>query len=530
VNGVALIVPPGGPGYYKDFTPDAGGAIAGSIYKNSEIECNGSTGNTWYCVQVYRDGKPGPETPYSVVAATFNLNTATPTVQAPPPPPATFPYIMANPIAAQTISNFPLNFGSGSGIGANYQGALEAAGTYLRSNGSSVFAPVTAGQIATDLLTVPTLNGLVYWNGSGLSSSPTGGAGTLCATSTNGGAPAWSSCAGSTSTSWSALSAPSANLSLSMGQRTTNLSWGTGTGATPLFTFDGAAGNGTGPTVMIKGQNIATGADIFKVTDSLGNEYVRVAYGLEGVRFDQNIQTTQVVGRGDIGQPLFIRNAGGLGFGDIYIQPDAPAAVVTGGSVQITGGPGGTNMAGGFVTLTGGPGNGNGPAGGVSIGGGAGGPTGTGGAVTITGGSAGGGNNDGGKISLRGGQKAGTGIAGFVEIVDADDISKSARIRVSSLPTGTAAIAGIALTGTTSLDFDLSAAGVTCQDLTMTITGTMDGDAVSIGVPNGLASTAGITLSAWVSAANTVTVRACDVTSSNPNPAAATVRAIVWKF
>src|SRR5262249_33541791 len=106
VNGVALIVPPGGPAYYKDFTPDAAGACAWTTYKNNEIECNGATGNTWYGVQVYRDGKPGPETPYSVVAATFNLNTATPTVQAPPPPPATFPYIMANPLAAQTIANF----------------------------------------------------------------------------------------------------------------------------------------------------------------------------------------------------------------------------------------------------------------------------------------------------------------------------------------------------------------------------------------------------------------------------------------
>src|SRR5919108_3940153 len=133
VNGVALIAPPGGPGYYKDFTPDASGAIAGNIYRNSEIECNGATGNTWYGVQVYRDGKPGPETPYSVLAATFNLNTATPTVQTPPPPPATFPYLMANPIAAQTISNFPLNLGTGSGIGANYQGSVVTSGRYLKS-------------------------------------------------------------------------------------------------------------------------------------------------------------------------------------------------------------------------------------------------------------------------------------------------------------------------------------------------------------------------------------------------------------
>jgi len=84
------------------------------------------------------------------------------------------------------------------------------------------------------------------------------------------------------------------------------------------------------------------------------------------------------------------------------------------------------------------------------------------------------------------------------------------------------------LSGTASLDFDLSGAGITCQDLTVTVTGAADGDVVAIGPVNALASTAGVTMSGFVSAANTVTVRACDVTSGNPNPAAATVRADVW--
>ena len=420
VNGVALIVPPGGPGYYKDFTPDAGGAIAGNIYRNSEIECNGATGNTWYGVQVYRDGKPGPETPYSVVAATFNLNTATPTVQAPPPPPATFPYIMANPIAAQTISNFPLNFGSGSGIGANYQGGVQAAGTYLRSNGASMFAPASASQIATDLLTTPTLNGLVYWNGSGLRSSPTGGAGTMCATSSNGGAPAWSSCAGSASTSWSALSAPSANLSLNMGQRTTNFSWGTGTGGNDLLFLDGAAGNGSGYTLEVKGQ-------------SGGSARILGVYAAAGAQvFD--VSDNQI----SVSSPLLINN-----------------------------------------TLT---------------------------------------------------ANSTTVFKGITQVVDLADNTKGARFNTAPIPSGTLATIGQAVTDTASMDFDLSASGVTCQDLSITVFGANDGDAVSIGIPNGLASAAGIVFSAWVSASNTVTVRACDVTAGNPNPAAATIRAVVWKF
>jgi len=84
------------------------------------------------------------------------------------------------------------------------------------------------------------------------------------------------------------------------------------------------------------------------------------------------------------------------------------------------------------------------------------------------------------------------------------------------------------LSATASLDYDLSAAGITCQDLTITVTGAADGDTVGLGVPNALASSAGVVLSGFVSSANTVTVRACDVTSSNPDPAGATVRADVW--
>lgn len=84
------------------------------------------------------------------------------------------------------------------------------------------------------------------------------------------------------------------------------------------------------------------------------------------------------------------------------------------------------------------------------------------------------------------------------------------------------------LTAIASLDFDFSAAGITCQDLTMTVTGATDADNVTLGLPNALASSAGVLWSAWVSAADTVTVRGCDVTSSNVDPAAATVRADVW--
>lgn len=85
------------------------------------------------------------------------------------------------------------------------------------------------------------------------------------------------------------------------------------------------------------------------------------------------------------------------------------------------------------------------------------------------------------------------------------------------------------LSGTASLDFGATAA-TTCDDLNVTVTGAADGDTVSIGVPTALASDAFTSFSGFVSAANTVTVRRCDVTgTAASNPAAATVRVDVWQ-
>ena len=529
VAGVALIAPTGGPGYYKDFTPDAAGAISGALYKNSEVECNGATGNTWWGVQVYRDGKPGPETPYSVVAATFSLNTASPLVQSPPPPPATFPYIMANPLAAQTISNFPLAFGAGSGLSANYQGSVRAAGTYLRSDGSSFFAPVSSSQLASDIVSAPSLNGLAYWNGSALSTTPTGGAGTLCLVSTSGAAPLFSSCAGSASTAWSALSAPSANLTLNMGSRTTAFSWVTGTGANALFTLDGTAGNGSGPTLLVKGQPHPS--EIFQVQNSVGSVWLG-ASTTQGLYFGIVPRTSGISGFGT--GPLFITQpaGSGVGNGDVQISGGTGPSSGQGGSVSVDGGWGtATNAGGGHVFVAGGVGNGTGFGGTLTLIGGQGGSNAGGGDVSITAGIAGGGNNNGGKISLRAGLKAGSGAAGYVEFVDPTDPNKQARILPSALPIfSPLATVGIAFLNTASVDFPSVAANA-CSALSITVTGAADGDAVSLGVPNGLASTIGLTFSGYVSAANTITVRACNVTTgASADPAAASVRAVVWKF
>lgn len=100
---------------------------------------------------------------------------------------------------------------------------------------------------------------------------------------------------------------------------------------------------------------------------------------------------------------------------------------------------------------------------------------------------------------------------------------------LSQLQVGGGAAITKHLSATASLDFAAWAGG-DCQDLTVTVTGAADGNTVTLGVPNALASTAGVQFSGFVSASNTVTVRGCKITTgASADPAAATVRADVWQ-
>ena len=85
------------------------------------------------------------------------------------------------------------------------------------------------------------------------------------------------------------------------------------------------------------------------------------------------------------------------------------------------------------------------------------------------------------------------------------------------------------VSATASLDFPVIAAN-SCQSLTVTASSAADGDTVSLGVPNALASASStLAFTGWVSSANTVTVRACQVaTQGTSDPAAATIRVDVW--
>lgn len=85
------------------------------------------------------------------------------------------------------------------------------------------------------------------------------------------------------------------------------------------------------------------------------------------------------------------------------------------------------------------------------------------------------------------------------------------------------------LSATASLDFAQANAN-TCEVLTITVTNAADGNPVSVGVPQALANhNTTATVFAWVSSAGTVSVRRCVIDADGSNPAAATVRATVFK-
>jgi len=86
------------------------------------------------------------------------------------------------------------------------------------------------------------------------------------------------------------------------------------------------------------------------------------------------------------------------------------------------------------------------------------------------------------------------------------------------------------ISATASLDFPVIGAN-SCESLTITVTGAADGNTVALGVPNALASASStLAFSGFVSAADTVTVRICQVAAqATSDPAAATVRADIWQ-
>lgn len=83
----------------------------------------------------------------------------------------------------------------------------------------------------------------------------------------------------------------------------------------------------------------------------------------------------------------------------------------------------------------------------------------------------------------------------------------------------------VALTATAALDFASIAAGAV-GTLTMTVTGAATGDMVIVAPPGNI--TAGLVWCAFVSSANTVTIRLINGTASAIDPASASWKASVF--
>ncbi len=91
---------------------------------------------------------------------------------------------------------------------------------------------------------------------------------------------------------------------------------------------------------------------------------------------------------------------------------------------------------------------------------------------------------------------------------------------------GTGARLTSVLTASATLNF-ASIATTASEDLTITVTGAAVNDEVSLGLP--AAPAAGLVFNAFVSAANTVTVRASNITASPVDAASATYSVAVFK-
>lgn len=91
---------------------------------------------------------------------------------------------------------------------------------------------------------------------------------------------------------------------------------------------------------------------------------------------------------------------------------------------------------------------------------------------------------------------------------------------------GTGAKLTSILTASAALDF-ASIAAAASADLTITVTGAVANDEVALGLP--VAPAAGLVFNAFVSAANTVTIRATNITALAVDAASATYSVSVFK-
>ena len=92
---------------------------------------------------------------------------------------------------------------------------------------------------------------------------------------------------------------------------------------------------------------------------------------------------------------------------------------------------------------------------------------------------------------------------------------------------GTGSTITAVLKSTSTLDFTSISANTTADSNGITVTGAATGDAVMVGAPAAIA--AGLVVTAYVSAANTVKVRIANVTASPIDPASGSFTVVVVK-
>lgn len=115
---------------------------------------------------------------------------------------------------------------AGTDVGDIWFNLASSGDLEIRDNGTpfvtfSDNGSVTFGSLTND-------NAVLYTNSTGvLQQTATGGAGTLCLVSANGGTPTWGSCSGTASTVWSSLTAPTNNTSLNHGEFASTFTWDT---------------------------------------------------------------------------------------------------------------------------------------------------------------------------------------------------------------------------------------------------------------------------------------------------------------
>jgi hypothetical protein len=120
-------------------------------------------------------------------------------------------------------------------------------------------------------------------------------------------------------------------------------------------------------------------------------------------------------------------------------------------------------------------------------------------------------------------KRSGTGL-----LIRLADDSADANVGLGTLTIGGGTAIAKVMSATATLDFGSTLTSVS-TDLTITVTGAADGDPVQIGVPAGSVN-ADSCFTAWVSSANTVTVRFSNYSAGSINPASGTFRAVVTHF